>query len=67
MAAETEPAAAGQPAPAAEAKPRGRPVPVPHIDFSTPTGNELVEVRKGYGLTPPADNTRPAGDSREQR
>ena len=30
----------------------GTPVAVPHIDFSEPTGNPLVEARKGYGLTP---------------
>jgi hypothetical protein len=30
----------------------GTPVVVPHINFDVPTGNELVEVRKGYGLTP---------------
>jgi hypothetical protein len=27
----------------------GTPVVVLHIDFNTPTGNSLVEVRKGYG------------------
>jgi hypothetical protein len=26
-------------------------VEVPHINFDEPTGNALVEVRKGYGLT----------------
>jgi hypothetical protein len=30
----------------------GTPVVVPHIDFDEPTGNPLVAVRKGYGLTP---------------
>jgi hypothetical protein len=29
----------------------GTPVVVPHIDFEEPTGNRLVEARKGYGLT----------------
>jgi hypothetical protein len=40
--------------PAEEQKPEpaeGRPVVVPHIDFDEPTGNRLVEARKGYGLT----------------
>ncbi|MDA8264647.1 MAG: hypothetical protein M0T79_04740 [Actinomycetota bacterium] len=39
---------------------------MPHIDFATPTGNELVGVRKGYGLTPPAENARPAESSDEK-
>jgi hypothetical protein len=26
-------------------------IPVPHIDFDQPTGIDLVEIRKGYGLT----------------
>lgn len=30
----------------------GTPVVVPHIDFDEPTGNPLVDIRKGYGLTP---------------
>jgi hypothetical protein len=30
----------------------GTPVVVPHIEFGEPTGNPLVAVRKGYGLTP---------------
>jgi hypothetical protein len=36
-----------------EASPQAStPVVIPHIDFDTPTGNPLVEVRKGFGLTP---------------
>jgi hypothetical protein len=40
--------------PVSQASPpaEGTPVVVPHIDFNKPTGNPLVEVRKGYGLTP---------------
>jgi hypothetical protein len=38
--------------PPAEQPAEGTPVVVPHIDFDTPTGNPLVIVRKGYGLTP---------------
>jgi hypothetical protein len=40
--------------PVEEPKPEpaeGTPVVVPHIDFDVPTGNRLVEARKGYGLT----------------
>jgi len=49
----------GSPPPPAE----GTPVVVPHIDFTQPTGIPQVEVRKGYGLTPPAisdGSTEPA-------
>lgn len=31
----------------------GTPVTVPHVDFSQPTGNPLVEARIGYGLMRP--------------
>ena len=46
---EEQPTAAQSPA---EQPAEGTPVVVPHIDFDTPTGNPLVTVRKGYGLTP---------------
>jgi hypothetical protein len=38
--------------PPAQQHAEGTPVVVPHIDFDEPTGNPLVAVRKGYGLTP---------------
>jgi hypothetical protein len=44
-----EPASPEAPQPA-----EGTPVVVPHINFDQPTGNPQVDVRKGYGLTPPA-------------
>jgi len=66
MPADNEPAAPVEPSAAApQPTSEGQPVVVPHIDFSTPTGNELVEVRKGYGLTPPPDSQRPAPETQE--
>jgi hypothetical protein len=46
----------GTPSPQSE----GTPVVIPHIDFTVPTGNPQVEVRKGYGLTPPATSSSSA-------
>jgi hypothetical protein len=36
----------GKPRPAL----KSTPIEIPVIDFSTPTGDEMVEVRKGFGL-----------------
>lgn len=66
MPADDEPAPVGKTPSAPIDEPQGRPIVVPHIDFETPTGNELVAVREGYGLTPPAGNARPSVEGKER-
>jgi hypothetical protein len=36
--------------PAAGPAPAPTPIIIPVIDFNTPTGDQMVEVRKGFGL-----------------
>lgn len=33
-----------------EPAPAATPITIPVIDFNTPTGDQMVEVRKGFGL-----------------
>ncbi len=46
---QTEPSSNAQ-AQTSEPAPAATPISIPVIDFNTPTGNQMVEVRKGYGL-----------------
>lgn len=66
MTAENDHAPAEQPAPAPPSAPQRRPVVVPHINFEVPANeNDLVSVRKGYGLTRPAESPSPPENHQE--
>ncbi|MGH9057826.1 MAG: hypothetical protein ACRDYY_18515 [Acidimicrobiales bacterium] len=43
-------ASSNGPAQTSEPAPAATPISIPVIDFNTPTGDQMVEVRKGFGL-----------------
>jgi hypothetical protein len=38
-------------APGSATRPDATPITIPVIDFNAPTGDQMVEVRKGFGLS----------------
>jgi len=43
-----------------EPAPAATPITIPVIDFNTPTGDQMVEVRKGFGLGEVGSGSSPA-------